>query len=466
MTETLGSSPLSHLCLKSAFAIKPITSPMIANNAHSSNPFRAYPWIIITCNGLFLLYKYILQLFPSVISQDLMQTFHLHGVGLGNLAATYFYSFLVTQLFSGYLLDRFSPRLLTTAAIALCAVGIGWFSQAHTLLNAECARILMGIGVAFATVSYLKQASVWFPSHRLAFVSGLLATAVGIGALAGQSPLAHLVAQAGWRNALLDCALLGAAITIIYFALVRDPKTPPSSSTQTIINFTAIKAVFKKPTNWIVACYSGLAFSPLAVFGGLWGNPFLESSYHLTTIQAAQHITLAFIGLGIGSPLLGWIADRWHCRLEIMISATLLSLISLSTVIFTSQLNNFWLSLNLLLFGIGTSGFMLGFSVAKSLNTAAVAATVIAMINTGDALFGAVTEPLVGALLDHHHLGQSPIFTQQDYQSALVILPFYLILALACAIWTRSYTSRHIVFSQGDVLDQPTPRIYTQPQET
>ena len=83
----------------------------------------SYAWLIAACNGLFLLYKYILQLFPSVMTQDLMQTFHLHGAGLGNLAATYFYSFLITQLFSGFLLDRFSPRILTTAAILFCALG-------------------------------------------------------------------------------------------------------------------------------------------------------------------------------------------------------------------------------------------------------------------------------------------------------------------------------------------------------
>ena len=161
---------------------------------------------------------------------------------------------------------------------------------------------------------------------------------------------------------------------------------------KTTINRQAVISVLKNRRNWLLAGYSGLAFSPLAVFGGLWGNPFLQATYHLNTIEAAQYITLAFVGLGIGSPLLGWIADRLNRRMDIMITATFLSFITLTLLLAPYSLNRTLLSILLLLFGLGTGGFMLGFTVAKTLNPIMVAATVVAMINTGDALFGAITE--------------------------------------------------------------------------
>ncbi len=403
----------------------------------------SYAWLIAACNGLFLLYKYILQLFPSVMTQDLMQTFHLHGAGLGNLAATYFYSFLITQLFSGFLLDRFSPRILTTAAILFCALGVGCFAITQTLLMAESARALIGVGVAFATVSYLKQVAIWFQPKQLAFAGGLLASAVGLGALIGQAPLAHLVQAWGWRQALLSCSILGVGIAAIYFTLVHDKHPTHNNTMKTTINRQAVISVLKNRRNWLLAGYSGLAFSPLAVFGGLWGNPFLQATYHLNTIEAAQYITLAFVGLGIGSPLLGWIADRLNRRMDIMITATFLSFITLTLLLAPYSLNRTLLSILLLLFGLGTGGFMLGFTVAKTLNPIMVAATVVAMINTGDALFGAITEPLVGFLLDQHHTSTNPTFSTHDFQYGLAILPVYLLIAVACAIWAKVYTTQN-----------------------
>ena len=142
---------------------------------------KSYPWIVITFCALFLFYKYVLQVSPSVIVHDLMRRYHLDGAGLGNLAATFFYTYLVVQLFAGPLLDRLSARLLTACSILLCAVGVIWFSHAPTLLQAMIARGLIGAGAAFATVSYLKIAAIWFEPQKFAFVSGLLATAAMVG---------------------------------------------------------------------------------------------------------------------------------------------------------------------------------------------------------------------------------------------------------------------------------------------
>ena len=318
-------------------------------------------------------------------------------------------------------------------------------------------RALIGIGVAFATVSYLKQAAIWFPPKQLALVGGLLASAVGLGALIGQAPLAHLVQAWGWRQALIGCSILGLGIAALYFTLVHDkPSMHHTTSTQPTINRQAIMTVLKNRRNWLLAGYSGLAFSPLAVFGGLWGNPFLQSTYHLNTIESAQYITLAFLGLGIGSPVLGWLADRLNRRMDIMITATIISLITLTLLLTSYPFNHTVLRLLLFLFGLGTGGFMLGFTVAKTLNPTMVAATVVAMINTGDALFGAITEPLVGFLLDHHHTGGSLAFSTQDFQYGLVILPGYLIVAVACAIWAKVYTTQN---KQGHMSKKYTNRV-------
>src|SRR3990167_10924158 len=96
---------------------------MIAAGKQKNNIILWYPWAIILLSASFLFYKYILQISPSLMTDDLMNFFHVSGAGLGNLAATYFYSYAIMQLFAGFLLDRFSPRILT--AVALLITGLG-----------------------------------------------------------------------------------------------------------------------------------------------------------------------------------------------------------------------------------------------------------------------------------------------------------------------------------------------------
>lgn len=406
--------------------------------------YRSYPIIIISLCALFLFYKYVLQIYPSIITNQLMQEFNLTGAGLGNLAATFYYSYMIAQLFVGVLLDKFSTRWLTSAAIFSCGLGVFLFSEAHTLLAAELSRGLMGVGVAFATVAYMKLAAAWFPPRQYAFVGGLLATAAMAGAVFGQAPLSVAVNWLGWRDCLFYVGMAGFALAILFMVIVRDA---PSSAMQNsvrdaaVISMRDILNVFKNKQNWLLTLYSGLAFSPIAVFGGLWGNPFLEQAYTLSKTEAATLVSLVFVGLGLGSPLLGLLSDRLGERRKVMFVSTLISCAAIIPVLYFHPMPMWLLAFLLFTFGFGLGAFMLVFAIGKELNSAALVATVIAMINTSDALLDAITEPAIGKLLDLNWDGTIVNgvhqFSLHSYHLALSVLPMYLFVAALLLLWVK-----------------------------
>lgn len=394
----------------------------------------SYPVLIISLCAAFLFYKYILQVYPSIITDQLMQEFHLTGAGLGNLAAFFYYTYMITQLFVGILLDKYNARWLTSIAILSCALGVLLFSQTHSLLLAQLSRGLMGAGVAFATVNYMKLAAIWFAPRQYAFVVGLLATAAMAGAVFGQAPLSYLVAAAGWRSSLWVVGLAGLILAGCFMVIVRDKsKKQYIDKTRSSVSMHEVINLLKSKQNWLLTFYSGLAFSPIAVFGGLWGNPFLQQAYHLNNTQAATLISFAFIGLGIGSPVLGFFSDYFEERRNIMLFGTLLSCAALTTVLYCHPLPIGLLSVALFLFGFGLGAYMLVFSIGKEINKPALTATVIAMLNTSDALLDGVTEPSIGKLLDWLSNGKAMngvhYFSLQSYHVALSILPLYLLVA-------------------------------------
>jgi len=403
--------------------------------------YKHYPWIVIALCSSLLFYKYILNVSPSIMVPDLMKQFQVNGAQLGSLAATFFYTYTVMQLFAGILLDKFGARFIAGPSILLSALGAYLFSIADSLLLATIARGMMGCGVAFATVNYFKMSAAWFRPDQLAFVGGLLATAVMAGAVFGQAPLAWLVNHTDWRFVLLVCSILGFVIAALFLLFAFDQ---PKNQRHTILqqghtisqkfSWPEIKKGLKNKQNWLLALYSGLAFAPLSVLGGLWGNPFLQEAHHLSSSQSAALISLLFVGLGIGSPLLGLLSDRLGKRISVMKLGVLISFFSLLAIIYAPT-SSFWL-LGVLLFSLGfaTGAFMLGFTVGTQINQAVLAGTAIALINTGDSIFESLTEPMLGKLLDLSWNGEMQNgvrhFTAQNYHVSFIPLLLYFVVAL------------------------------------
>lgn len=411
-----------------------------------------YPWLIIGFSALFIFYKFILQVSPSVMTAELMQAFHIHAAGLGNLAAMYFYAYLIAQFLVGPLLDRFSPRCLSACAIALCAIGTFCFARTGSLFLASLARGLIGVGVAFATTNYMKMSAIWFGKDKAAFIDGLLASAAMLGALCGQVPLLLLIAKFGWKQGLIDCAWFGIALAVLYILVVRDkPLDVNNELKKCSPKMAEFSALLCNKQNWLLALYAGLAFTPLAVLGGLWGNPFFITVYHLTPAQAASLSSSMFLGLGMGAPLWGVITDRWLDRIVTMTFGTTLALLALMSVIY-APLKITYLNIVLFIFGLGTGAFMSCYALGKDLNQAGLAATVISLINSGDALLGSITEPIIGKFLDIFWQGNTlsgiHIYSPHAFRMAFSILPIYLLSALISLLFlfnTKKINSYQIV---------------------
>lgn len=395
-----------------------------------------YPWVVWIIAASFFFYKYLIQVSPSVMTEDLMKAFNVNGAGLGNLSAFYFYAYLIMQIPVGVMLDRYSPRLLTTLAVFVCSISTFIFSQTNTLWLASISRALMGAGAAFAAVSCFKLASQWFAPNRFALVSGMFMTAAMLGAVGGQMPLSLLVQDTGWRAALEIVSLIGIILGIVYFVIVRDK--PSLHSTHTSSQHESIASIlsriFKNKQTWYLSLYSGLAFAPVSVFGGLWGVPFLEITHALSKSDAALAISCIFIGFAVGAPFWGWLSDYMGRRKPILFIGSFVAFICLSTVLYSSFLYLSLLMFLLFCFGFSTSGFFTSFAMIREVFPIILAATVLGIMNTFDSFCEALYEPLVGAFLDWTWdgtlLNGVHQFSVSGYRFALSLLPLSLILAL------------------------------------
>src|SRR3990167_1025768 len=101
---------------------------------------KPYALLVISLCACYLFYKYVLQIYPSIITQELMQTFQLTATHLGYLAATFYYTYTIIQVFAGVLIDKYGTRWLASLAVLCCAMGAISFSYAYNLSFAVFAR--------------------------------------------------------------------------------------------------------------------------------------------------------------------------------------------------------------------------------------------------------------------------------------------------------------------------------------
>ena len=131
-----------------------------------------------------------------------------------------------------------------------------------------------------------------------------------------------------------------------------------------------------------------------------------------------------------------------------MLISGCVALLSIIIIIYVNNLPLYLLGGFLFLFGFSTGAFMLGFALGRELNKLTVAATIIALINTGDVIFSAITEPLIGKLLDSNWNGQLiagiHYFSMMDYRRALAVLPFYVLLSIVLLLFIREPNTQQL----------------------
>ena len=239
------------------------------------------PWVFWGLAALFYCYEYFLQVSTSVMVDDLMREFKISATSLANLSSFYLYFYAIMQIPVGILLDRFGARRLLTAASLFCGTGALLFASAKVFWVAAIGRSLIGLGSSFAAVSCMHICASWLPLRHFALMTGLLLTMGMMGAFAAEGPLSHLITLLGWREALAIFGLLGLALAIAIYLVIRDRDVADNTQQAKTLNvekfWSGLLYVLKNRQIWIVSAYGGLMFLAIPGFTSLWGVPFLEN---------------------------------------------------------------------------------------------------------------------------------------------------------------------------------------------
>jgi len=398
-------------------------------------------WVVCLTAGLFFFYEYIQMNMFNVISAPFMTSFHLSAQFMGFIDSFYFAANVIFLFVAGYLLDHFSIRRVILTAMMFCVVGTFCISVSYYASLAMIFRFLTGIGSAFCFLSCIRLSTHWFPEKQIGLVIGVILTEAMLGGIISQGPLTLLVGKLGWRSALMLDALLGLVLWCVLFGVVRDRPNDVCvtelDKTHSVMSYWhGFRQAFLRSYNWLAALYTGLINLPMALLGGLWGITYLVARFHVSSIQASWATTCLFVGMMLGSPVVGWLSDRAKSRARLMAVGSWLMLAVL--LLFLKVAAWSYLALIVIFFAIGfLSGFqVISYPLVAQASPVAVVAMSVSAVNITVQGVAGLSRPVSGWLMDKHHAAHAAgsIFTASDYYWVMWGLPVVVVLSMLMVV--------------------------------
>jgi MFS family permease len=196
--------------------------------------------------------------------------------------------------------------------------------------------------------------------------------------------------------------------------------------------WTNFKSVLTSKQTWMIGIYSFATWAPIACFAGLWGVPFLRTTYHLSNIAAANKITILWLAIALACPFIGWFSQKIKKRVLLLIIVSITGVFSSIGLIYCTHQSDLFLSLELIGIGIAASGQSLAFVVINDYQPPHLTGVANGFNNMMIVIGGAIFQPLVGWMLDQHHaiIATQHIYSVENFQFALIVLPALYLLAV------------------------------------
>lgn len=253
---------------------------------------------------------------------------------LGIAAAALFFASALVQVPTGMALDRFGPRIMIPSITILGVVGSFMLASATDLNEVLISRILIGVGYSAIMMSSYVLFAKWFPPTKFATMASWLLAASSIGGVMSSGPLAYIIEHYGWRAPFVVVAVITLMMLLIGIYIIRDvppgyqyDRATPGTMGQSVRGYGE---VLLHPKFFNLLAMGFVAYGPAVAVLGMWGGPYLESTYGLDGFERGQILFLMTIVVPIGALFFGPLDRYFRSRKKIVITAVLTELVAFS----------------------------------------------------------------------------------------------------------------------------------------
>jgi predicted MFS family arabinose efflux permease len=270
------------------------------------------------------LFSYLYRGANAVVAGDLVAELGLSPAELGLLTAAYLGAFAAFQLPLGVLLDRYGPRRVQAALVALGACGALLFAFGRDTLTLTIARGIIGIAFSGGLMSCFKAVVIWVSEPRRALANACLMSMGGVGLLISTTPLELAARSYGWRWTFMALAAVTLVAAAFIFFVVPERQGVSAGTEPLSRQIRQIGRIYRDRVFLALAPFVALTSGTHIALQTLWAGPWLRDVVGLDRLGVANSLFIMATGFVASILLAGVITDALVRRGYSLLTAMLL----------------------------------------------------------------------------------------------------------------------------------------------
>lgn len=341
-------------------------------------------WLIVT---LFVVYAFCLNTAAAVFSEPIKASMNASDSGVALAVGAFIIGFALMQIPAGYLLDKYNTRFVVSGGVFILALGNIVTSFSNNIVLFTLSNFLQGIGASFAFIAAGIVISQWFAARLFPVLFGLTQTLSCVLAAIIHYSFSIALATHTWNEIYQILAIVGSGLFVLTLVLVKSPRNfakPTNTSLKKSLMWS-----LKNRQIILCALAATTSFGTLLAYASFWYLN-VQKFYSVEMLDAVIISGMIFIGVGIGTPILGYISNRIKSRkLVIHISLCLGTMFLLMCLYLPHYQIESLIIIKIvsLLTGFLLSGSMLFYTVVSEIASNNTRGVALSVTNTGVFLF-------------------------------------------------------------------------------
>lgn len=350
-------------------------------------PKLIYGSIVWFISTLFVIYAFCLNTAAAVFTDPIRTSLHASNIGVSIATGAFILGFACMQIPAGYLLDKFNARVIVSMGVFFLALGNTITSVSDNLVIFSLSNFLQGIGASFSFVAAAILISQWFSTKIFPVLFGLTQALSCISTGIIHYKFTLLLQTHPWSEVYKGLAIFGFSLLILTLLFVKSPLTyqrPPGTSLK-----KSLAAVFQNKQIWLCTIAAATSFGMLLAYASIWYQK-VQNFYGVGNIDSMIISGMIFLGIGVGTPLMGWISNVIKSRVMVIHVSLTLGAMALILGIYLPHYNvTTLIPVKIVSFFIGffLSGSMLFYTIVNEISSDSTRGVAISFLNTAVFLF-------------------------------------------------------------------------------
>lgn len=415
-------------------------------------------WGIAVLLGFGILVNYFDRVNLSVSRDALRDAFGISPVMFGFLLSAYNWPYMLLQLPSGLLLDRFGVRRVGIVSTIIWSVASFCAAVATGISGLFGSRFLLGIGEAPTFPGNAKAVGYWFPKNERSLATACFDSMAKFSSAIGVPILGLVLLHFGWRWNFASTGIVSLAFFGLFYAFYKNPSQDAKLSAAEREHIRtggaqpedAARAATGAPLGYLITQPKvlGLALgygSYNYVFYLLltWLPTFLHDAHNLDLAHSVFYTSVPWLCATIAELIIGgWLVDLliqrgWNAvrvRQTVLVTGMSLGLGIFGVAYATSaQAAVFWIAVSITGLSVAAP---VGWSTPSLISPRESVGTVGGIMNLSNQIAG-IAAPIVTGFI---------VARTQSYSAAFIAAAAVLLLGIAA-----------YVFLLGDMAPIPEP---------